>query len=110
LHAAIPIGKSLEELRRCAETQIDPQVVNALRTRTHVTAAKPAAQKPAVLQASLHKDHYRALDCGPPDRRWMQGPWHAVLYGVGSGAMVRGPEGAFTPLAAPSRRRPALGR
>jgi nitrite reductase/ring-hydroxylating ferredoxin subunit len=32
----------------------------------------------------------------------MQCRWHAVLYGVGSGAMVRGPEGAsFAPLAAP---------
>jgi nitrite reductase/ring-hydroxylating ferredoxin subunit len=31
----------------------------------------------------------------------LQGRWHAALYDVGTGAMVRGPEGAFTPLAAP---------
>ena len=35
------------------------------------------------------------------------GPWHAVLYEVVTGAMVRGPQGAsFAPLAAPSRQRP----
>jgi len=34
LHAAIPSGKSLEKLRRCAETQIDPQAVNALAGAT----------------------------------------------------------------------------
>ncbi len=26
-------------------------------------------------------------------------PWHAALYDVGSGEMVRGPQGAFKPLA-----------
>jgi 3-phenylpropionate/trans-cinnamate dioxygenase ferredoxin component len=26
-------------------------------------------------------------------------PWHAALYNVGTGAMVRGPQGAFKPLA-----------
>ncbi len=26
-------------------------------------------------------------------------PWHAALYNVGSGEMVRGPQGAFKPLA-----------
>ena len=26
-------------------------------------------------------------------------PWHAALYDVGTGAMVRGPQGAFKPLA-----------
>jgi nitrite reductase/ring-hydroxylating ferredoxin subunit len=37
----------------------------------------------------------------------MQGPWHAVLYDVVTGALVRGPQGAsFAPLAAPSRQRP----
>lgn len=29
----------------------------------------------------------------------LQCPWHAALYDVGTGAMVRGPQGAFRPLA-----------
>jgi 3-phenylpropionate/trans-cinnamate dioxygenase ferredoxin component len=29
----------------------------------------------------------------------LQCPWHAALYDVGTGAMVRGPRGAFKPLA-----------
>ena len=29
----------------------------------------------------------------------LQCPWHAALYDVGTGKMVRGPQGAFKPLA-----------
>ena len=29
----------------------------------------------------------------------LQCPWHEALYDVGTGAMVRGPQGAFRPLA-----------
>ena len=29
----------------------------------------------------------------------LQCPWHAALYDVGTGVMVRGPQGAFKPLA-----------
>jgi nitrite reductase/ring-hydroxylating ferredoxin subunit len=29
----------------------------------------------------------------------LQCPWHAALYDVGTGAMVRGPQGAFKPVA-----------
>ena len=29
----------------------------------------------------------------------LQCPWHAALYDVGTGAMVRGPQGMFKPLA-----------
>jgi 3-phenylpropionate/trans-cinnamate dioxygenase ferredoxin component len=29
----------------------------------------------------------------------LQRPWHAALYDVGTGAMLRGPQGAFRPLA-----------
>jgi 3-phenylpropionate/trans-cinnamate dioxygenase ferredoxin subunit len=29
----------------------------------------------------------------------LQCPWHAALYDVGTGRMVRGPQGAFRPLA-----------
>jgi 3-phenylpropionate/trans-cinnamate dioxygenase ferredoxin subunit len=30
----------------------------------------------------------------------LQCPWRAALYDVGTGTMVRGPQGAFRPLAA----------
>ena len=33
------------------------------------------------------------------DDRCLQCPWHAVLCDVGTGAMARGPQGAFRPLA-----------
>ena len=32
-------------------------------------------------------------------RGCLQCPWHAALYDVGTGKMVRGPQGAFKPLA-----------
>ena len=33
------------------------------------------------------------------DAGCLQFPWHAALYDVGAGVMVRGPQGAFKPLA-----------
>ena len=33
------------------------------------------------------------------DEGCLQCPWHAALYDVGTGAMVRGPQGVFRPLA-----------
>jgi len=44
------------------------------------------------LFASLGKGHVTDDGC-------LQCPWHAALYDVSSGAMVRGPQGAFKPLA-----------
>ena len=44
------------------------------------------------LFASLGKGHVTDDGC-------LQCPWHAALYDVGTGAMVRGPQGAFKPLA-----------
>jgi 3-phenylpropionate/trans-cinnamate dioxygenase ferredoxin subunit len=44
------------------------------------------------LFASLGKGHVTAEGC-------LECPWHRALYDVSSGKMVRGPQGAFTPLA-----------
>ena len=44
------------------------------------------------LFASLGNGHVTDDGC-------LQCPWHAALYDVGTGAMVRGPQGAFKPLA-----------
>jgi 3-phenylpropionate/trans-cinnamate dioxygenase ferredoxin subunit len=44
------------------------------------------------LFASLGNGHVTDDGC-------LQCPWHAALYDVGTGKMVRGPQGAFKPLA-----------
>lgn len=44
------------------------------------------------LFASLGKGHVTEDGC-------LQCPWHAALYDVDTGKMVRGPQGAFKPLA-----------
>ena len=44
------------------------------------------------LFASLGKGHVTDDGC-------LQCPWHAARYDVGTGEMVRGPQGAFRPLA-----------
>ena len=44
------------------------------------------------LFASLGKGHVTDDGC-------LQCPWHAALYDVRTGAMVRGPQGAFKPVA-----------
>ena len=59
-----------------------------------ISAGKPFAvsNRCRHLFAPLGKG--RVTDDGCP-----QCPWHAALYDVGTGAMVRGPQGAFKPLA-----------
>jgi 3-phenylpropionate/trans-cinnamate dioxygenase ferredoxin component len=37
-------------------------------------------------------------------------PWHAALYDVGTGEMVRGPQGAFKPLVGAVKATPAPDR
>ena len=44
------------------------------------------------LFASLGKGHLTDHGC-------LECPWHRALYDVGTGKMVRGPQGAFKPLA-----------
>ena len=59
-----------------------------------VSAGKPFAvsNRCRHLFASLGKGHVTDDGC-------LQCPWHEAPYDVVTGAMVRGPEGAFTPLA-----------
>ena len=59
-----------------------------------VSAGKPFAVSNAVATCSPHWARGWVSDGG-----CLQCPWHAALYDVGTGAMVRGPQGAFKPLA-----------
>ena len=59
-----------------------------------ISAGKPFAvsNRCRHMFASLGKGHVTDDGC-------LQCRWHAALYDVGSGAMLRGPQGAFRPLA-----------
>ena len=59
-----------------------------------ISAGKPFAvsNRCRHLFASLGKGHVTEDGC-------LQCPWHAALYNVDTGKMVRGPQGAFKPLA-----------
>ncbi len=59
-----------------------------------ISAGKPFAvsNRCRHLFASLGKGHVTENGC-------LQCPWHAALYDVVTGKMVRGPQGAFKPLA-----------
>ena len=59
-----------------------------------LSAGKPFAvsNRCRHLFASLGKGQVTADGC-------LQCPWHAALYDVDTGRMVRGPQGAFKPLA-----------
>jgi 3-phenylpropionate/trans-cinnamate dioxygenase ferredoxin component len=59
-----------------------------------ISAGKPFAvsNRCRHLFASLGKGHVTEDGC-------LQCPWHAALYDVVTGKMVRGPQGAFKPLA-----------
>ena len=59
-----------------------------------ISAGKPFAvsNRCRHLFASLGKGHVTEDGC-------LQCPWHGALYDVGTGAMVRGPQGVFKPVA-----------
>jgi 3-phenylpropionate/trans-cinnamate dioxygenase ferredoxin subunit len=59
-----------------------------------ISAGKPFAvsNRCRHLFASLGKGHVA-------ENAYLQCPWHAALYDVVTGNMVRGPQGAFKPLA-----------
>jgi 3-phenylpropionate/trans-cinnamate dioxygenase ferredoxin component len=59
-----------------------------------ISAGKPFAvsNRCRHLVASLGKGHVADDGC-------LECPWHAARYDVGTGKMVRGPQGAFKPLA-----------
>ena len=75
------------------------QVVAVEKTRHGALAVGVSAGKPFAVSnrcrhlfASLGKGRVTDDGC-------LQCPWHAALYDVGTGAMVRGPQGAFKPVA-----------
>jgi 3-phenylpropionate/trans-cinnamate dioxygenase ferredoxin subunit len=77
----------------------DSQVTVVEGTPHGVLAVGVSAGKPFALSnrcrhlfASLGRGHVTDEGC-------LQCPWHAALYDVGTGKMVRGPQGAFKPLA-----------
>ena len=59
-----------------------------------VSAGKPFAVSNRCRHLFASLGNGRVTDDG-----CLQCPWHAALYDVGTGAMVRGPQGAFRPLA-----------
>ncbi|MGO9750689.1 MAG: Rieske (2Fe-2S) protein [Solirubrobacteraceae bacterium] len=74
--------------------------VVVVETRPHgalavgISAGKPFAVSNCCrhMFASLGEGHVTDDGC-------LQCPWHAARYDVGTGAVVRGPQGAFKPLA-----------
>ncbi|MGO9901494.1 MAG: Rieske (2Fe-2S) protein [Solirubrobacteraceae bacterium] len=74
--------------------------VAVVETRPHgalavgISTGKPFAVSNSCrhMFASLGEGHVTDDGC-------LQCPWHAARYDVGTGAVVRGPQGAFTPLA-----------
>jgi nitrite reductase/ring-hydroxylating ferredoxin subunit len=86
--------------RLVAVDELGPSQVVVVEQTPHgalavgISAGKPFAvsNRCRHLFASLGKGRVTDDGC-------LQCPWHAALYDVGTGAMVRGPQGAFRPLA-----------
>jgi 3-phenylpropionate/trans-cinnamate dioxygenase ferredoxin component len=83
---------AVEDLGASQVTVVETTAHGALAVG--ISAGKPFAvsNRCRHLFASLGKGHVTVDGC-------LQCPWHAALYDVGTGAMVRGPQGAFKPLA-----------
>jgi len=77
----------------------DSQVTVVEETRHGALAVGMSRGKPfAVSNRCRHL--FAALGKGQvTDDGCLECPWHAALYDVGTGTMVRGPQGAFKPLA-----------
>ena len=80
-------------------TLVPSRVVVVEQTPHGALAAGISAGKPFAVSnrcrhlfASLGKGRVTDDGC-------LQCPWHAALYDVGTGAMLRGPQGAFRPVA-----------
>jgi nitrite reductase/ring-hydroxylating ferredoxin subunit len=86
--------------RLVAVDELGPSQVVVVEQTPHgalavgISAGKPFAvsNRCRHLFASLGKGRVTDDGC-------LQCPWHAALYDVGTGAMVRGPQGAFRSLA-----------
>jgi len=86
--------------RLVAVDELGPSQVVVVEQTPHgalavgISAGKPFAvsNRCRHLFASLGKGRVTDDGC-------LQCPWHAALYDIGTGTMVRGPQGAFMPLA-----------
>jgi 3-phenylpropionate/trans-cinnamate dioxygenase ferredoxin subunit len=86
--------------RLVAVEDLGPSQVAVVENTPHgplavgISAGKPFAvsNRCRHLFAPLGKGHVTDDGC-------LQCPWHAALYDVATGAMVRGPQGAFKPVA-----------
>jgi 3-phenylpropionate/trans-cinnamate dioxygenase ferredoxin subunit len=86
--------------RLVAVDELGPSQVVVVEQTPHgalavgISAGKPFAvsNRCRHLFASLGKGRVTDDGC-------LQCPWHAALYDIGTGTMVRGPQGAFRPLA-----------
>ncbi len=86
--------------RLVAVENLGPSQVTVVETTPHgALAVGMSAGKPfAVSNRCRHL--FAPLGKGQvTDDGCLQCPWHAALYDVRTGAMVRGPQGAFKPLA-----------
>jgi 3-phenylpropionate/trans-cinnamate dioxygenase ferredoxin component len=86
--------------RLVAVNDLGPSQVAVVETTPHgalavgISTGKPFAvsNRCRHLFAALGKGHVTDDGC-------LECPWHAALYDVSTGAMVRGPQGAFKPVA-----------
>ncbi|MGZ6623009.1 MAG: Rieske (2Fe-2S) protein [Solirubrobacteraceae bacterium] len=77
------------------------QVVVVEKTPHRALAVGISAGKPFAV-SNRYRHLFAPLGKGRvTDDGCLRCPWHAALYDVGTGAMVRGPQGAFKPLRAP---------
>src|ERR1700686_427343 len=83
---------AVDDLGASHVTVVEPTPHGALAVG--ISAGEPFAvsNRCRHLFASLGKGEVTDDGC-------LQCPWHAARYNVGTGAMVRGPQGAFKPLA-----------
>jgi len=65
------------------------------KPKQRLRALAPCQPEPTARTIADDNNH----PLGMTDDGCLQCPWHAALYDVGTGAMVRGPQGAFKPLA-----------
>lgn len=83
---------AVEDLGSSQVAVVEPTPHGALAVGISMGKPFAVSNRCRHLFASLGRGHVRKDGC-------LQCPWHAALYDVGSGKMVRGPQGAFKPLA-----------
>jgi 3-phenylpropionate/trans-cinnamate dioxygenase ferredoxin subunit len=96
------VSTSERSVRLIAIDELGPTQVTVVEGTPHgalavgISGGKPFAlsNRCRHLFASLGKGHVTEDGC-------LECPWHAARYEVATGKMVRGPQGAFKPLAGP---------